>query len=352
MFEPELPMITRDDLTAAVTDGLLSKAQAAGLIARAESRAGVVDADDERFRFLNGFNDVFLALGITLIAAAFVSFIFFVGNGWVVVVAAAIVVMWGLAEIVIRRYRAVLPAIFISLAISMFAALLLGEIFSTAASGRNVIDHFSHLGMAAAFSLLAFVIVFYWRFRLPFTLGTIGGLGYTCAFLVVAHFAGAKTAAAWGQIITLCSGLALFAAAVAYDFSDSRRLTRRSDCAFWLHIVAAPMITHGLLAPFATRLDMAAVLVILAGFAFFAVASLALDRRAPLVSILVYLGIAIGYVFAAVTMKSALTIGATLMVLGIIVVTMGLAWRPLRRMLLSPFARFAFVGKLPPLHPA
>ncbi len=345
-------MITKDDLAAAVSDGLLSEAQAAALLARAESRAGAADADDERFRFLNGFNDVFIALGIALIAAAFATFMFVSQANGVVVAAVAVAVMWGLAEIVIRRYRAVLPAIFISVAIAAFAYVVLLQTSTPTVKLRGLMGPWSHAGLVETLALLLFVAAFYWRFRLPFTLALLGGIGYACAFLVVAHFGGIQAAAAWGHVITLCSGLLLFGIAVAYDFSDPNRLTRRSDCAFWLHMVSVPMIAHGLLAPFAIRVDMAAVLIILSGFVVFAAASLALDRRVPLVSILVYLGIAIGYLFKAVAVKSALTIGATLLVLGAVVVTMGLAWRPLRRMLLSPFARFAFVGKLPPLHPA
>ena len=345
-------MITKDDLAAAVSDGLLTELQAADLIARAENRAGDADGDDERFRFLNGFNDVFIALGIALIAAAFFTFMFVSQARGVVVAVIAVAVMWGLAEIVIRKFRAVLPAIFISIAITAFAYMVLLQTFSPALKLRGGMGPWMHTGLGGALSLMVFVAVFYWRFRLPFTLGTLGGLGYASVFLIVAQFAGIEAVAAWGQVITLCCGLVLFGIAVAYDFSDANRLTRRSDCAFWLHMVSAPMIVHGLLEPFAMRTDMVAVVAILAGFVVFAAASLALDRRVPLVSILLYLGIAIGYLFTAVAMKSALTIGATLLVLGIIVVTMGLAWRPLRRMLLSPFARFAVVRKLPPIHPA
>ena len=107
-----------------------------------------------------------------------------------------------------------------------------------------------------------------------------------------------------------------------------------------------------LLAPFAARIDAVAVIVILSGFILLGIVSLALDRRVPLVSVLLYLGISIGYLFASVTVQAAVTVGATLLLLGAIVVTMGLAWRRLRRALLGPLGRFAFSRKLPPLRPA
>jgi hypothetical protein len=345
-------MITREDLAAAVEDGLLTEEQAARLIARAELSLVPTDIDDERFRFLNGFNDVFLALGIVLIAGALAAFMSVPKMGWPVVAGVAVIVMWGLAEIVIRKFRAVLPAIFISIAITIFAGLLFSQIFSPTTLARDPFGGLSARSLTGALSLLAFVIVFYWRFRLPFTFGTIGAVAYGCALLLFFQTVGSAPDAVWLQLFMVCAGLALFAVAVAYDFSDPARVTRRSDCSFWLHMVAGPTITHGLLAQFATKVDVTSAAAMIGGFVLFAVVSLVIDRRVPLVSVLLYLGIAIGYLFSTVAVKSALTIGATLLVLGIIVVTMGLAWRPLRRMLLTPLRRFEFSNKLPPVRPA
>src|SRR5438874_3733945 len=36
-------------------------------------------------------------------------------------------------------------------------------------------------------------------------------------------------------------------AAMAFDASDRERATRRADCAFWLHLLAAPLIVHSLI---------------------------------------------------------------------------------------------------------
>lgn len=342
-------MITRNDLAAAVDDGLLTEAQAAGLIRRAERSTDAADADDERFRFLNGFNDVFLALGIALVAAAFIAFLFIVDVSQTAVAAGAVAVMWVLAEILIRRYRAVLPAIFINIAFAGFSCVLFIVLFPSVLMHHTMWDDLASMSLTSAVCVLLAIVVFYWRFRLPFTLGTIGSLGYLCAFLLFGRIAGTGTAIAWLQVFTLCAGLMIFAAAVAYDFSDPARVTRRSDCAFWLHMLAAPMITHGLLSELAVRVDIVSATTILGGFVLFAAVSLALDRRVPLVSILIYLGIAIGYLFAAVTVQSAFAVGATLLVLGAIVVMMGIFWRPLRRLLLAPLDRFAFSRMLPPV---
>ena len=43
-------------------------------------------------------------------------------------------------------------------------------------------------------------------------------------------------------------GLAIFALAMSFDASDLKRQTRRTDIAFWLHLLAAPIIVHPVLA--------------------------------------------------------------------------------------------------------
>ena len=47
-----------------------------------------------------------------------------------------------------------------------------------------------------------------------------------------------------GHVFSLVSGLAVFAAAMSFDMSDRERITRWADCAFWLHLLAAPLIVR------------------------------------------------------------------------------------------------------------
>ena len=58
-----------DDLRAAVAAGILTEAQAAGLMALAQGRAGQrahMAADDEPFEFFRGFSEIFIALGLKI----------------------------------------------------------------------------------------------------------------------------------------------------------------------------------------------------------------------------------------------------------------------------------------------
>ena len=75
-------MIERDDLKAAVGSGLISEKQAAGLISLSDSRRGArenLHPGDEPFELFKGFNEIFIVIGLLILA-----------SGW-----------WGLAGLVL-----------------------------------------------------------------------------------------------------------------------------------------------------------------------------------------------------------------------------------------------------------
>jgi hypothetical protein len=96
----------------------------------------------------------------------------------------------------------------------------------------------------------------------------------------------------------LICGLIVFGVAVALDLFDRDRRTIWSDCAFWLHVVSAPMLVHPLFI-LATGQDVAfghieparnaTVMLVLLILAFVYVA-LAIDRRSLLAPTLAYFG--------------------------------------------------------------
>ncbi|MBA3897824.1 MAG: hypothetical protein H0X36_11980, partial [Sphingomonadaceae bacterium] len=101
--------------------------------------------------------------------------------------------------------------------------------------------------------------------------------------------------------LVFVAGLVTFAVAMRWDMSDRERLTRRSDVAFWLHLAAAPMIVHpvfsslGLIGGGEPALWRAGVALLL--YVGLALVALAVDRRALLVSALVYVLAAMAQVF-------------------------------------------------------
>ena len=89
----------------------------------------------------------------------------------------------------------------------------------------------------------------------------------------------------------LIAGVLVFVFAMRWDMSDRERRTRRSDVAFWLHLAAAPLIAHPIfhmLGVFDGDIGAPMAGVVIALYIAFAAVALAVDRRALLVSSLVY----------------------------------------------------------------
>ena len=114
-------------------------------------------------------------------------------------------------------------------------------------------------------------------------------------------------------------------------------MTRRSDCAFWLHLLAAPMIVHSLISlvtPSFAQINNTIAGAILLIVAVLTVIAIAIDRRALLVSALIYIGIVIAYAPApGGRSEQGVVLFTTLVILGAFVITLGVGWQPLRKRL-------------------
>ena len=127
-------------------------------------------------------------------------------------------------------------------------------------------------------------------------------------------------------------GLLVFAVAMWWDMSDTRRETRRADVAFWLHLAAAPLIAHPvfqLLGVFDANLGIATAAIVLALYIVFGLVALAVDRRALLVSSLVYV---LAAMYAVIRQAGAVELSAaiTALVIGSALLTLSAFWHPMR----------------------
>ena len=122
----------------------------------------------------------------------------------------------------------------------------------------------------------------------------------------------------------LLLGIGVFLFAMRWDSSDPARVTRRSDVAFWLHLLAAPMIVHPIFTLLGLNDNTATIgegLVVVVLYVVIGLAALAIDRRALLVSALAYVLYALNELFrqfGAVELNVALTaliIGSALLML-------------------------------------
>ena len=329
--------IRSDDLDAAVSAGILDSAARDRLVAFARARAeGAAGPDNESFRFLTGFNDIFVTLACVLVLVALGSLL-----PRVVAPAAIAAASWGLAEYFTARRRMALPSIVLLLAFvgGVFAAvlaLLSGatrmdiafEQLRTHGSTVALLAPYMVAGLAAAGA----AAVHWRRFRVPITLAA-GALGLAVGFvaLVSAILPSANLALA----AALLSGLAIFAVAMRYDMSDRERITRNTDIAFWMHLLAAPLIVHPVFA-LSGLLDAApgpgAAALVLFVYLLLTLVALAIDRRALLVSALAYVIFALQGLFEAGQVAAGF--GLTALVLGSFLIMLSAAWGTLRRRLL------------------
>src|SRR5213079_2197997 len=91
--------------------------------------------------------------------------------------------------------------------------------------------------------------------------------------------------------LVLVLGIGIFLYAMWWDSSDRARLTRRSDVAFWLHLLAAPMIVHPIFTLLGLNSGSASLsegLIVILLYLVLGLTAVAVDRRALLVSALAY----------------------------------------------------------------
>jgi hypothetical protein len=358
-------VISDATLGAAVDRGILTAAQVEQLLALERASAPRTEPqDDEKLRFISGFGDVFVTMGLALFLGALGYFINQAG-GPTIMWAGLAVAAWALAEFFTRRRRMALPSIvlllvfaFASFAASASILSMVAPIGPTASSymwrelwmNWFIVDAARPVPVALAGLLTALLVAaHYWRFRVPITVAA-GVAAIVAALLIAAYAVSPEIAAKLFSYLILTSGVLIFALAMRFDMSDPLRLTRRTDIAFWLHLLAAPMIVHSLISSLvqARSLDVGSAVIILAIFLGLGFVALLVDRRAMLVSGLGYAG----YAFGALIRQTGLsneTVPLTLLVLGAFVLLLSAGWRPLRGALTKLLPQ-DLVRRLP--HPA
>lgn len=136
----------------------------------------------------------------------------------------------------------------------------------------------------------------------------------------------------------LICGLAVFTYAMRWDMSDRIRTTQRSDIAFWLHLVAAPLIAHPLFywmgVTDGESIGVLKAFGVLAIYLAFAVVALAIDRRALLVSALAYVLIALAQLFRSYG-AIELNVALTALIIGSALLGLSAWWHAIRRQLIG-----------------
>jgi hypothetical protein len=355
-------MAERGALEAAAAAGVIRAEQVGPLHDFLASRAAGVSAapaGEEDLRFIRNFHDVFLAVGIILLAVGLaIAVSVYVATSGVedpqtgVITSGALfagcgAIMWGLGEVFARRRRLFLPAIAIVISLTIFSVIAVALLYAGVLVGRgfdgNGLDMSTmppelRVGILIA-SAFAFItpLAFYARFRLPFSLG-LTGAGVAAFIVVSALTANFDLTVQYLAPLQLGLGVLLFLAGVAFDARDPARATRYSDNGFWLHFAAAPLILRGafgLINADGGSNDAAHAALTLGVVLLLGVISLLINRRALIVSALITTGIAIGVLMNAAGLGEGALAASTLIVLGAFVLILGASWHLFRRALLG-----------------
>jgi len=304
-------MYTDEDLTLAVKHNVLTQNDVTQFRQFINETRNSYAVDEENFRLLSGFNDIFVVIASALLLAslAWIGYNIASPLGGVAVAAGS----WGLAEYFVNKRRMALPAI------ALLLSFLVG-LFATPILFQPESKELTLLVSGLITSLGA--IVHWFRFRVPITVAA-GAATFTAGIVGSIAYLFPVTTLYVNNIVLVC-GLLIFGLAMYWDSKDTARQTRASDVAFWLHLISAPMIVHPIfqgLGVLEGSGSLLVSLVVLALYVLLALISIAVDRRAIMVSALVY----VIYTFSAlmenfgmVTSSFAVTglcIGSTLLLL-------------------------------------
>ena len=368
-------MLNKTDLSNAVSEGIITREQEIQLNAFSERTHAndenplyqVSETRDEPFRLLRGFRDIFIALGIAFLAvgatvlytSSHTSALFYFGPAfsdydwyagfWPAIASAAVLLAIGIAiaEIVTRKLRLPLSSLVLSLAIAYWAGLFGVQCLAPLASLLDQSKTPSFPIGIAGFFLSAFIGIslFYLRYRLPFVMlvvaGTLVGLGLSVISSLWPEFASQNLRFVIGGL-----GALVFVVAMNFDLKDRLRITRFSEIAFWLHLLAAPLMIHSFLRT--NSLAQNDVPLILTVFAILTFIALVIDRRAVLVSSLVYMGGAFAQIVLALGLQGSMLFAVPILSIGVLVVVLGIGWTPLRRLVLS-ITPSAITDRVPPI---
>ncbi len=306
--------------------------------------------ESEAPRFVRGFHDILISVGLIVGLGGLWGLAGMRGVGAGLLLIAAVM---PLAEILVRRQRLALPAFVLTAFFSLAVLTGVGSLLCNSLDAKNIIWQF--VGTLAV--LAACLGLFYRRYRIPVAFAAFATCSYGTAVLAAFFFisrpdiyGGVLFREPWeGPLVHGGFGIMVFATALYFDLRDLERKTRRSDVAFWLFLVAAPVLVYAVDAiiflgqfPYQWFGSDTTVLQTVASAATIValmVIGILLDRRAFVTSGLLSLGYVFQILMSSGRFANALAndrkFFAILLLIGIVVLSLGIGWQALRRLLVN-----------------
>ena len=313
-------MISRELLEAAVDRNIIQQNQVEPLLDFIRQRQSGTDesaepnSHDEPLRFVRGFGDVFISLGIILLVIA-INMLSLSGYLYFLPVVGFVI----MAEWLVRVRRLSLPGIAILISILYFV--------------NKAIDFDHENATVFGLAILSLTsLFFYLRYKMPFSLLPVAAGVVAIAVVQIG------TELIEYPLIFSGLGLIVFVVAMGFDIRDTERKTHLSDSAFWLHLLAAPLIIHGLMISvlFSQQqwlADMGHAVFIVLFFIGILLIALLLDRRAMLVATQLYMAYAVTQLLQGQLGSTQNIIIYVLLILGFAIIFFGTYWYKTRRLL-------------------
>lgn len=314
--------------SAAPAEGFLAE-----LMQSKDSEPLLPSEESEAPRFVRGFHDVLITVGIIVALS---------GLAALATVFALIPAVIVLAEILVKRQRLALPAFALTIAFVISVAWIATTLFGGYEANGTVAQ------MVAIYAACAAALVpFYWRYRVPVSLAALILAGIGLVYFVTMQVAGSGTledtvTSGTALVTGFVFSVASFIIAMWFDMRDRRRVTRRSDVAFWLHLGTAPALLNSALAlalwqtasgsfwlQALTPTQAAIALVIVALFMLIGVI---IDRRAFVTAGILSLGYALSTLFksSAIGLQADNLFAYSALAVGITILVLGIGWQPIR----------------------
>src|SRR6478672_3966969 len=363
-------MYSQQELDDAIAAGVISAADADALRVYIEQQRSTVIPDEEQFRLLTGFNDIFVSIAAAILLFAvgwigqsagqasglFISDHGETGPSFLAPLAVA-ATSWGLALFFTAKRRMALPSILLLLAfvggVLVTSAFALVQIIGPDRFQGQADVLGATVGGASAAIAAGAAWIHWRRFHMPITIAA-GAAAVAGLFLaiVIGILQPGDSESAKNIILSfvLLLGIGVFLFAMWWDSSDRARLTRRSDVAFWLHLLAAPMIAHPVFALLGLSNGSVSTgegLIVVGLYVLFGLTALAVDRRALLVSALAYVLYALTELFKQFGAVE-LNIAVTALVIGSALLLLSAYWHQARRLVVRRLPS-NLQGRLPDL---
>lgn len=366
-----MTQISSEDIRAAVESGVISETQAAKLEILAESRHGYrahMTDEDEPFELFRGFAEIFVTVGLVILFTGMLVMLvplYAFGSITLLPIAAAGLAWLG-AEYFTRRRRMALPSSFLSIAFGVAVVILAAvtQNFETAILSAAVFEPQRELLPVRALTVFAIslgaMLVWYWRFRIPFSMLVMGVIGLGMVFSAASFFdlsllnnlsnpvamlfdlGGSSNAA----LATIAFGTLNFVVAMAFDMRDPHRISRLSRSAFWLHVLAAPAIVNTMAFTAWSMEGQTGLILTALTLIIFTLLAIIIDRRSFLTAGLIYFAFLLNSVVDGGS--STWTTVYTLLILGGTVTFIGTFWTQIRAIVMRQLPNFPLKNRLPP----